>query len=185
MPRPVPLQARQPAACTALHTRARTAACRSVSSTAACRSLGHAHTRTDWTIGHALRLDHRWSAGRRKTRMRRGCQRAYMRAQGRYLAICQKMPSQMQNCWRQVFFIFCKKLKMPNQFSKLLEMLLITKLHWHEASHLASYEMPMRKELASLREVPQQHLQSPPTRIPCWGGIHLRIKIRGDAMFFS
>ena len=92
----------------ALHTRARTAACRSVSSTAACRSLGHAHTRTDWTIGHALRLDHRWSAGRRKTRMRRGCQRAYMRAQGWYLATCQKMPSQMHNCWRQVFFIFAK-----------------------------------------------------------------------------
>jgi len=95
----------------ALHTRARTAACRSVSSTAACHSMGHAHTRTDWTIGHALQLDHRWSAGRRKTPMRRGCQRAYMRAQGRYLAICQKMPSQMQNCWRQVFFIFTKKTK--------------------------------------------------------------------------
>ena len=93
----------------ALHTRARTAACRSVSSIAACHSLGHAHTRTDWTIGHALRLDHRWSAGRRKTRMRRGCQRAYMRAQGRYLAIWQKMSKSNAKLLEASFLHFYKK----------------------------------------------------------------------------
>ena len=40
--------------------------------------------------------------------MRGGRQRAYLRAEGWYLATCQKMPSQMQNCWRQTFFIFAK-----------------------------------------------------------------------------
>ena len=43
--------------------------------------------------------------------MRGGRQRAYLRAEDWYLAACQKMPSQMQNCWRQVFFHFCKKTK--------------------------------------------------------------------------
>ena len=40
--------------------------------------------------------------------MRGGRQRAYLRAEAWYLATCQKMPSQMQSCWRQVFFIFAK-----------------------------------------------------------------------------
>ena len=55
--------------------------------------------------------------------MRGRCVRANMRVEDPDLATLEKMPSAMPNGWRPVFLIFPKKLKMGNQFAKLLEML--------------------------------------------------------------
>jgi len=56
--------------------------------------------------------------------MRGRCARANMRMEDPDLATLEKMPSAMPNCWRPVFLIFSKKIRMVNQFAKLLEMLL-------------------------------------------------------------
>ena len=90
---------------TAWNTHARAAACgrhggRPAWDTRAPTAAWNTHARAAaWDADFAIK----W--------MRGGRQRAYLRAEGWYLATCQKMPSQIQNCWRQVIFHFLQKTK--------------------------------------------------------------------------
>ena len=83
-----------------------------------CAQMLQSHTKQ---AGKAAQQQHGDASDARTMRAQ-----IYMRVEDPDLAILEKMPSAMPNCWRPVFLIFFKKIRMENQFAKLLEMLLIT-----------------------------------------------------------